>query len=136
LALFGLGGNASIDSIVVRWPMMGCAKTTVPNPGTNEVHTINANGLVVAQAAPKEGGIHVWPNPTSGQFHLRAEHLERSGLKVLVFDQFGREIQTISQQESPTGWYLDLAGQAAGMYVVMLVDEHGQHLEHRRVVLQ
>ncbi len=135
LMLFGIGDNVIIDSIVVRWPITGCLTSTAISPNINEVHTIDINGLVIANEEALDERLTVWPNPTTGILSIRLEAGLPAGAKLEAFDQLGRLVPIAVQSTDAQGWRIDLGAQASGLYFIRVMDESGSVLGQRKVIL-
>lgn len=135
LALFGLGANSTIDSIVVRWPMMGCMTTAAIAPSINEVHTIDANGLVIANAEPEDENLQVWPNPSNGIIHVRLTSAIPQNAILEAYDQLGRKVNLNSQSNDSNSWLVNFESQANGLYILRLIDAQGKIIGQRKLII-
>lgn len=80
------------------------------NAGTNGVNT------------PGEGrSLHVYPNPSAGTFHLRAELSQAQDLELMVFNYAGQITHSqLLHQRAGIDTSIDLSDQPTGVYFLTL----------------
>jgi hypothetical protein len=109
--LFGLGGNAQADSIVVLWPRQPFAHTLLTDVPANQYLDIDGT-LLQSEDVPQATALvlEAYPNPARDQ--LRVTHNAPVGT-LRMLDMLGREVyrgpssaQQISVRNIPAGSYI------------------------------
>ena len=125
--LFGLGGNARADSIVVLWPRQPFAHTLLTNVPANQYLDIDGSVLhAEGVPTPVDLKLDVYPNPASSQ--LRISHNAAEGM-LRLYDVLAREVYRgdastmwISVETLPVGMYtlqLETSGQRTRKLVIV-----------------
>ncbi len=78
--------------------------------------------LEVNISASGPGGLHVSPNPSTGNVNLELVHPERGTLKISLLDIQGRIIKNWTYEKQSAVWNqtLNLAGMASGSYFIRI----------------
>lgn len=130
--LFGDGGRESGVSTgsdivsVYRYAADGLyeAKLRLSNANCDLNLSGNASVARTGVANINSNSISVYPNPSAGKFNIDLSDLTVSGnLKVMAAD--GRVIRTIDLESAISNLSLDLSGEAAGVYHLMLETSEG-----------
>ena len=118
---FGLGRTATVDSLVVDWPLPGSRQVYFP-PAVNTTYRLAQDGQLVSSVHtthhPATTGFRVFPNPTSGSLYvalsdattpvaqLRAVVTTISGQRVSDRQLIPRSSGPLQVAELPPGVYL------------------------------
>ncbi len=119
--LFGLGSNASIDSIRIVWPDAAGSVTVVKNPPVNEYLGVTKNGLNVDEVkhSSVSAQLRLYPNPSSGDFILVQLSNNTPIRTVEIIDAMGRHTgRVFSYSDKMAVRYCDLEGLAPGIYFI------------------
>lgn len=118
--IFGLKQNLIVDSVVVRWPVMGCQTTTVYNPPINTFNEITETGLVIAVDNPGPD-FSLYPNPANETVTLEGAALHGDDISLEVYSILGSRI-VLSGLERPTSssFRFRVDDLPAGVYVVQV----------------
>ena len=127
---FGLAGNTTIDSIVVRWPMQGLPTTTVMNPPVNQVVTIDGNIMAgLDNDASREASLQLAlaPNPTSDWMTARLGPGLRGNAFLEIYNAMGEQIHRsriagaeyvrVPVESLPDGYYMVRVTTSGGVTV-------------------
>ncbi|OJV56487.1 MAG: hypothetical protein BGO31_15500 [Bacteroidetes bacterium 43-16] len=90
--------------------------------------TVNIPGL-------KEAAFRLYPNPSSGKFFVEFGSALAVAGKINIYDIAGRIVHAQDVSKGSTNIAVQLKGQAAGIYIVDLI-QNGQKSFSRRVVIE
>lgn len=102
----------------------------------NDCSNVSAEQAVVVSAIRKDAlaqAVKLYPVPTTGQVYLEVPAALRQNTKVQVTDLAGRHVLTATTNSSDA-LSLDLSGQPAGVYLVILQTSEGKIV--RRIIKQ
>jgi hypothetical protein len=72
------------------------------------------------------GGLEIWPNPASGEIHVRwimDDGRFYKDFSLMIYDMYGREMMDISVPENEREIQFDVGNYNPGLYLVVLKDE-------------
>lgn len=134
------GNNMRIvDDLTVPQPNAASALFIPIDANNQNIYGGNGNAWCVrlsselnvgVQEAPGLDGVTMYPSPTAGPLQVRTE--KAGQITIEVFNALGAKVQTAHFNGTATT--LDLAGHAAGIYVVRVGD--GNNFNIQRVVLR
>jgi len=109
---------------------------TAQNDTLNHVgQLLNVLTAISGNEKQTSGSMNVFPNPTSGYIHVLVNDFSNQGKCVVrILDVMGREI--LSQKIEQPLTSLDLCGKSAGIYTVQLIDDSGNSMGVKRVVVK
>jgi hypothetical protein len=93
---FGIGQNAQIDSVVVKWPVQPPIYEIFKNISINATHVINeGTGVVNIEDAATNSiqTLEVYPNPSKGEVTLALKTKKAESFKWELMDQIGQIIE-------------------------------------------
>ncbi|GJM33708.1 MAG: hypothetical protein DHS20C18_27090 [Saprospiraceae bacterium] len=127
---FGLGDAASIDSLIIEWPLG--LKESFTNISSNQFLQF-VEGQTTAVLEPKRAAIslNVHPNPFSEATNITLQinsenNLDKQAIKLSVLDASQKEITTLFNGKKPPGIHefkLNTSGWAPGSYYLILESE-------------
>jgi hypothetical protein len=116
--LFGLGSNATVDSVKVVWPDAANSETVFYNPPVNQYHLVTRSGLAVENEGglPLPPAMHLYPNPAKDKVWIHVDGAQPIA-KIEVYNVFG---QLVLSREEPglAGIPISVAPLSAGRYFV------------------
>lgn len=123
--LFGDGLSSTAQSPLHTYQAFGTYNVTliVTNGNCRDtlVQTIVVNGFVNIEDEDFAQSMQIWPNPSTGLFHLAIEFAKPKGLSYEVSDLSGKIL--LSEQVNAASLVerdIDLSGMAQGMYILRL----------------
>lgn len=123
--LFGDGLSSTAQSPLHTYQAFGTYNVTliVTNGNCRDtlVQTIVVNGFVNIEDEDFAQSMQIWPNPSTGLFHLAIEFAKPKGLSYEVMDLSGKIL--LSEQVNAASLVerdIDLSGMAQGMYILRL----------------
>lgn len=123
--LFGDGLSSTAQSPAHTYQAFGTYNVTliVTNGNCRDtlVQTIVVNGFVNIEDEDFAQSMQIWPNPSTGLFHLAIEFAKPKGLSYEVMDLSGKIL--LSEQVNAASLVerdIDLSGMAQGMYILRL----------------
>ena len=127
---FGIGELASIDKVVVRWP--SGILTEIENPAINQLlEVIEDETSALTELPSNIGQIEVFPNPSTDYFNFRIELKKSTKLHLLIYDNQGREIGRVLNNERlkmgkhTLSW--DSSNRQSGIYFYRLIQDDLVH---------
>lgn len=136
---YGLGTSASIDSVVVKWPVNPPVYETFKGLQLNQAYTLFEGGqIIVTSQGEKEPlqSFKVFPNPAKEQFTVSGYLDEGSDIELSIRSIAGKEITVImTKTRIPTGPFSftisehHLSGLSSGAYLICLKTGDLTHFE-------
>ena len=129
-------GRSTNASISIKWTQMGDVNVQVQesNGGGCKGDTASFHVFVKQPTGQEElvaSAVQIYPNPSEGVFNI--ELGSNQNITVAVMDIMGNSIE----KTTITGnGKLDLSKQAAGVYIIHLSDENGNHLYEKVQLLK
>ncbi|MBE0645822.1 MAG: VCBS repeat-containing protein [Bacteroidetes bacterium] len=118
--LFGLGGNAQADSIIVLWPRQPFAHTLLTDVPANQYIDIDGSVLAADDLASAEDlALDFFPNPVRGR--LRLQIAAPQDARVALYSPLG---QRVYDGPASSQW-IDVGSLRPGMYFLRLQSAAG-----------
>ncbi|WP_176955876.1 T9SS type A sorting domain-containing protein [Catalinimonas alkaloidigena] len=83
------------------------------------------------EATDLNAAVQVYPNPTTGRFHVVAP---TDGTEIRLMDIRGQQLRNVAYQRTAEGWEINLQQHPAGIYLLQVQTAEG--LLHQRIVKQ
>lgn len=138
---FGFGNAAVLDSLVIIWPRG--MREVFTNVSLNSFYTATEGQGIVSgisngfNEVPREFRLEQnFPNPFNPVTRINYELINRNHVTLKVFDNLGKEVMTLVNQNQPAGNYevaFDGEGLSSGVYFYKL--SAGGFSETKRMML-
>jgi hypothetical protein len=136
---YGLGNSASIDSVVVKWPVNPAVFETFTGLQINQAYTLIEGGQIIITGQGEKKillSFKVYPNPASDQFTVSGYLDEVSEIEFTIRDITGKEIsEIVTKTKMPVGPFSfkisdQLLSQfTSGVYLICLKTGNLSHIE-------
>ena len=136
---YGLGNSASIDSVVVKWPVNPAVFETFTGLQINQAYTLIEGGQIIITGQGEKKilrSFKVYPNPASDQFTVSGYLDEVSEIEFTIRDITGKEIsEIVPKTKMPVGPFSfkisdQLLSQfTSGVYLICLKTGNLSHIE-------
>ena len=130
---FGLGAAASIDSVVVKWPVSPPVFETFKGLNVNNAYTLTEGGqIIITGQREKEtaGTFNVYPNPAKDQITISAYFTKVSEIELTIREISGSgsvKILPATKVEAGSFSYKiteqNLSGLSSGVYLICLKND-------------
>ncbi len=136
---FGLGTSASIDSVIVKWPVNPPVYETFKGLEVNRAYTLFEGGqIIITGQQEKEilSSFKVFPNPVKNQVTVSASLNKESEIELFIRNITGSEsIQILQGVKAQAGPFLykiseqHLEHLVSGVYIICLKTDGQEHFE-------
>ncbi len=138
--IFGIGTSAVIDSVVIRWTngIVDRSQNIIPNARYTAVEGSGVIGITpVSNEIPSTYKLYQnYPNPFNPSTNIKFSVPARSFVQLKVFDQLGREVATLVNEQLNPGTYetnFNASGFSSGVYFYSITA--GDYGETKKMIL-